>query len=311
MNTTDTNTATRPDTWLSELAQDESLPNYTSQRGEDRILAKVFEIIGEGSKWCVEFGAADGKRGSNTWHLINDRGWSGVQIEPKHDRDLMLKQQRDTYEALLERYGDTDRVHCLDTPVGFGADDNLDVILGTTATPQQFDLLSVDIDSEDYRVWQALVKYRPRVVVIEHNKTVPIDVDFASSKGSSLRALTRLGKEKGYELVAATMVNGVFVSRELFDQFGIVDNDPAELWRDRDEYSQRAWQLYDGTVIIQGNNKLRWARGVDGTIDGQLASGQFVRVNSGELFESSPTTFGRPSVTGQIRQWLYTIIDTL
>jgi len=304
----------RGNAWLSEISKDDSLQNYSSQRGEDRILHTIFDMIGVGEKWCVEFGAADGKRGSNTWQFINKQGWSGVQIEPKHDRDLMLKQKRDTYEALVERYGGNDRVQCMDTQIGYGPNDSLDVVLGKTATPIEFDLLSIDIDGEDYRVWQALLKYKPRVVVVEHNKCIPIEVDFASSEGSSLRAFTRLANEKGYELVAATMVNGIFVQREFYDTFEIADNDPAVIWPDSRAYQQYVWQQYDGTVIVQGRDKVRWVRSVDGTISGQLASGKFKHIGEkGELWSSSKELGGvrRPLFSGRLRQAVYSILDRL
>ena len=53
----------------------------TSYQGEDGIIEHVFEVIGTTSKWCVEFGAVDGKSGSNTWNLIKNKGWSAVLIE--------------------------------------------------------------------------------------------------------------------------------------------------------------------------------------------------------------------------------------
>ena len=47
---------TKPNQWLNEFAK-----NVTSQHGEDGIIEKALEIIGENNKWCVEFGSWDGK----------------------------------------------------------------------------------------------------------------------------------------------------------------------------------------------------------------------------------------------------------
>ena len=78
---------------------------------------------------------------------------------------------------------------------------------------QVFDLLSVDIDGNEYWIWQALREYRPRVVVIEYNvffgmhvsKTMPYDAlhswDETIFHGASLAALRKLGREKGYSLI--------------------------------------------------------------------------------------------------------------
>ena len=62
------------------------------------------------------------------------------------------------------------------------------------------------------------------------------------SQGSSLKALTRLAQSKGYELVAATDWNGFFVRKDLFGLFGIQDNRPETLWKDR-QFDTRLFQL--------------------------------------------------------------------
>lgn len=62
------------------------------------------------------------------------------------------------------------------------------------------------------RIWESLEDYYPKVVVIEHNPTIPNNIiyiqekDVSIQRGSSLRALVELGKSKGYELVATTKV---------------------------------------------------------------------------------------------------------
>lgn len=298
--------------WLSECSTDESIPTYTSQRGEDRIIANIFEIIKEKNRWCVEFGAADGKRGSNTWHWINNKGWYSVQIEPKRDTNLNITQRRDSFDALLERYGDSDRVTCLNRFVQPHGEHTLDNILANTAVPKEFDLLSIDIDGDDYRVWESVQTYRPRVVIIEHNKTIPIDVDFYSSQGSSLFALARLGKQKGYELVAATDLNGIFVIKDHFQDMDIKDNSPEQIWTGHHEYVNRVWQLFDGTVVFRGNNKLRWTHGADRTISGQLKAGSFLWIDPKDttiISSDRPTSvLVAPLISGRARTWLYSIM---
>jgi hypothetical protein len=81
--------------------------------------------------------------------------------------------------------------------------------------PPEFDLLSIDVDGNDYWIWKAIDGYHPRVVVIEYNiffgptvrKTIPYNADFHWDKtpyhGASLAALQKLGREKGYTLVHA------------------------------------------------------------------------------------------------------------
>ncbi|MEX1112080.1 MAG: hypothetical protein WEC84_01340 [Candidatus Andersenbacteria bacterium] len=307
---TQTQVAVRQPAWLSACARDESIPNYTAQRGEDRILRTVFDIIGEDSKWCVEFGAADGKRGSNTWQFIEHHGWSAVQIEPTHDSTLTLRQYRDSFEALEKRYASNEKVFCLNEAVEIAGDKSLDSLLARTPIPSRFDLLSIDIDSEDYRIWESLEKYQPRVVIIEHNKTIPIHIDFASDRGSSLLALTKLGKKKGYELVAATETNGIFVSKEYFAAFGISNNEPASIWPNYADYQSFLWQLYDGTIVFEGSNRLKWVRGADGTIIGQIQAGKVIQSPPKRFFKGA-YSYIKPLVSGRIRALTYSLIDRL
>src|SRR5690242_19239935 len=65
--------------------------DVTSQSGEDGIIRKVFEIIGTSSRWCVEFGAWDGRKFSNTYNLIQNEQWSGVLIEGAQAKFQKLK----------------------------------------------------------------------------------------------------------------------------------------------------------------------------------------------------------------------------
>jgi len=175
--------------------------NKTSQSGEDGILRRIFEIMGTNNQWCVEFGAWDGKKHSNTYALIADNAWHGVLIEGDTPR----------FRELENTYRGNDRVDLINDFVGFDPGRNsIDTLLGGTSIPADFDLLIVDIDGNDWHVWHSMQAYRPRVVVIEHNPSIPNDVIFIQERnqdvqqGNSLRALVMLGKEKGYELICTT-----------------------------------------------------------------------------------------------------------
>ena len=64
--------------------------NITSECGEDGILAKVFDVIGQHGKVCVEFGAWDGMKCSNTHALIEQQGWSGYLIEANNQYQPLI-----------------------------------------------------------------------------------------------------------------------------------------------------------------------------------------------------------------------------
>lgn len=195
--------------------------NVHSQFGEDGILSALFDIIGRANRWCVEFGAWDGVYLSNTCDLIRRHGWKAVQIEGSAKK----------FETLKANFAGNDNVRQICALVGFERGVNtLDDILARSELPEDFDLLSIDIDGNDWYVWESITDYRPRVVVIEYNPTIPNDVlfiqdkDMSLNEGCSLSALIDLGKAKGYELVACTVCNAIFVTREDFPKLGIADN---------------------------------------------------------------------------------------
>ncbi len=227
--------------------------NITSQCGEDGVIRRALEVVGCRDRWCVEFGAFDGKYASNTYSLIERGNYSAVLIESDPTR----------FAALRRTYADRPGIIALNRAVSFEGSDCLDRILAETPIPRTFDLLSVDIDGNDYHVWDACKQYKPKLVVIEYNPTLPNEVDFVQPRdlrvrqGSSLTAMARLGRSKGYRLVHATVVNGIFVDEKYFPRFGIPDDSPSAL---RADLSQITWlfQTYDGCIHLAGNQRARW-----------------------------------------------------
>lgn len=242
------NRMSKSPTWLLEHSR-----NDYSQYGEDGIIEQVLGLLPSLDHWCVEFGAWDGQYLSNTYRLTESCNYSAVLIEGSADRA----------EALKTKYANSSRIFPVNAFVGYSADDNLDSILAKTPLPRNFDLLSIDIDGNDYHVWQASTAYTPKVVVIEFNSTVPTDADFIQpaapdvSQGCGLRPLVSLGKAKGYELVCVTLGNAIFVRAEYFDRFEITDNRPETLRRDT---SNVTWLLstFDGNVILRGSRRMPW-----------------------------------------------------
>jgi hypothetical protein len=231
--------------WLCRHAS-----NVTSQYGEDGIIAKALSLLPERTSWCVEFGAWDGKLYSNTYDLIKSHDYRGVFIESDPVR----------FSALERTHGISGRNVLLNALVGFSKADCLDVLLSRCEIPKNFDLLSIDIDGNDYYVWEAFEEYRPNVVVIEFNPTLSNLAMFVQKKqreinhGSSPASLVELGRRKGYELIAATAINLIFVSSEHFGAFGIADNSLA-LMRD-DSGVPHIFVGYDGHVFLSHANVL-------------------------------------------------------
>lgn len=234
--------------WLMPFAK-----NIYSQFGEDGITEKIFEIIGEGSKWCVDIGAWDGKKISNTYNLMNRCGWSGVFVEADFKK----------FPDLLKTYEKSKKATCLNRRVDFKGQDSLDSILKETSVPKNFDFFSLDIDGNDYHAWDAMRKYSPRVALIEFNRNIHHDIDFIQprdmkiNQGSSLLAIYRLGKKKGYELVAATDPNAFFVKKEYFSLFNMNPIEEKDLEKFIPKRNLiKLYQLFDGTIVSAGNDVL-------------------------------------------------------
>jgi hypothetical protein len=226
--------------------------NVTSQWGEDGMLRRLFELVRLENRFCVEFGAWDGKHFSNTWRLLNQCHWRGILIEGEPAR----------FAELQRNYPAGGRATLINRYVGFEAD-ALDALLATTDCPGEPDLMSIDVDGLDWHIWESLERYRPRVVVVEFNPCIPNDVLFVQardarlSQGCSLLALVELGKRKGYELGATTLSNALFVEQSLFPRLGIADND-IDAMHCPGPYESRIFQLYDGTLVLSGCQRLVW-----------------------------------------------------
>ena len=138
--------------------------------------------------------------------LIANHDWSGVLIEGTG-----------AYRKIADNHPENEKVHAINEFATVEGSTSLDNLLARTPIPKEFDLLCLDIDGNEWHVWDSLKQYEPKVVCVEFNPTVPNDVyfvqdlDFDVRQGNSLLALIELGKRKGYELVAATAWDGIFV----------------------------------------------------------------------------------------------------
>jgi hypothetical protein len=238
---------------VKSLDLQKSRKNFYSQDGEDGIISKIFDVLKIKNGWCVEFGAWDGIHLSNTYHLIVDKKWRGVLIEGNRSRYLQMTKNLSGQSAV-----------CINSFVAANGSNSLDMLLFRTSIPKDFELLSIDIDGNDYHIWKGLKKYKPKVVIIEFNPTIPLEVEFVQeynpniNHGSSLSALNKLAKSKKYSLVATTSANAIFVSNRLLARLGVISTDPTIIWTGRKDSLTYFFQLYDGTIGIQGSRILRW-----------------------------------------------------
>lgn len=231
--------------------------NIHSQWGEDGILAEIMSRLGltgaDPSAWCVEFGAWDGMHLSNSANLILNHGFRGVMIEGAPRR----------YDDLCRNHPG-DEVVKLNRMVALDGENRLDAILAQTDLPHDFALLSIDIDGADYHVWDGLVDYHPKVVVIEYNPTVPVEVsyvqpaDMSVRHGSGLKAMDDLAREKGYVTVCTIGSNLIAVRGDVL--FDVLDETPPPIEEMGGADAARYFFVgYDGTVLSNTDHvPLNW-----------------------------------------------------
>ncbi|MGB2579914.1 hypothetical protein AAIR98_001833 [Elusimicrobium simillimum] len=191
-----------------------------SQGGEDGLIQEIFKRIGTTpNRFFVEFGVETGVETNTTYLLHNN--WRGAWIDGGQENINAINQ---SFKSVIA----DGKLKVLQS---FITAENIESLFAQAAVPYEFDLLSIDIDRNDYHVWSAINKYSPRVVCIEYNAIfrpgcefiVPYDPqatwDGTTNFGASLQSLYNLGETKGYTLVACTFsgVNAFFVRDDLVE----------------------------------------------------------------------------------------------
>jgi hypothetical protein len=168
-----------------------------SQNEEDGVLLALLEAAGWGGRRFVEIGS--GKSGGNSAGLAHECGWTGLLLELS-ERSVELARAK-----FAGNRGVTAAAARV-TPA------NVNALLAEHGYDVDVDVLSIDIDSYDYWVLEALM-VTPRILVLEYNAlfgperrvTIPLDQPLDTTpkgyNGASLAALTALAGTKGYRLV--------------------------------------------------------------------------------------------------------------
>jgi len=204
-----------------------------SQNSEDGILLALFRQIGVVSRRFVELGS--GSSGGNAAMFAAEFGWTGLMVEGDPGKAGMAGR----------RFPQVQAVSAWITP------ESVDNLLTEHGFTGEVDLLSVDVDGNDYWVWQAITACSARVVVLEYNSmfgpdravTIPYDPTFSRRDhrfcyfGASLTGLTKLSASKGYRLVAVdpTGVNAFFLRNDLAPEIPAAD--PRNAYRISDKYN--------------------------------------------------------------------------
>lgn len=204
-----------------------------SQWGEDGILQYLISKVPIQRTEFIEFGVESYAESNTRFLLINDN-WRGLIIDGGR-----------RHVGFVERTGLVWR-HDVTAVTAFITRENVDDVFGDAGFRGDIGLLSVDIDGNDYWVWEAVSAVSPRIVAVEYNSvfgpdravSTPYDPMFTRSRhhwtnlcyGASLAALHQLGLKKGYVLVAGNSAgnNAFFVRKDCAS--GLRARTPAEVW---------------------------------------------------------------------------------
>jgi hypothetical protein len=188
-----------------------------SQWGEDGIIQYLVHRVPVERPIFVEFGVENYTE-SNTRFLAINNGWSGLVIDGSAENIAFIRRDPIYWSNNIK------------AEHSFITAENINDILGRNGISGDIGLLSVDIDGNDYWVWEAINVISPRLVVCEYNSlfgptaqvTTPYDPGFVRDRahhskvfyGASISALTALAARKGFTLVAANSAgNNVFFVR--------------------------------------------------------------------------------------------------
>ena len=199
--------------------------NIYSQNGEDGILEQLLlELNIENGSFC-EFGASDGIKSSNTYNLIKNKNFYGLSIEADKER----------FKTCQENYKNFPNVNVENGFVLYNDNNfNLDKWLEKGKLPNDLDVLSIDIDCDDYYVWENMTNFNPKIVIFEINSyrdpvfdelpgkpSNEYNIDLLKQQnikrvavGCSFISGIKLGIKKGYIPVSFTG-NLIFVRKDL------------------------------------------------------------------------------------------------
>ena len=219
-----------------------------SEFDEDGIALFLLAVGGAPTRRFVDIGAGDGVFASNTANLALNLGFDGLFVEADESR---VRRGRRFYS----KHPDT-MVHPPVFVQAFVTREKVNGLIAEAGFTGEIDLLSIDIDGNDYWIWQALEAVKPRLVIAEAHPelgreewVMPYDAEFDAHSappgtwmGASPAAMLRLADSLGYRAVAANLYgfNIFFARRDVAEQLPAIELD--ELFRHgsylREERSQ-------------------------------------------------------------------------
>lgn len=211
---------------LRSLGEIESLAEAEfkvfSQWGEDGIIQHLVNKVPIANECFIEFGVENYLE-SNTRFLLTNNNWKGLVIDGSKSHIDFIRRDNVSWK------------HDLTAVQKFVTRENINETFASCGFEGDIGLLSIDIDGNDYWIWDSIEAVSPRIVVCEYNGvfgpaaavTIPYDAEFVRTSahfsnlyfGASLAALCQLAEKKGYAFVGSNSVgtNAFFVRKDLAD----------------------------------------------------------------------------------------------
>ena len=229
------------------------LKKITSQNGEEGVVQHLLEkIYGKklseitGLELC-DIGSGDGFFLSQVYYFVKKFKFKSLLIDGdeghiKQSKNFFLNNHFVHHENLF-----IDKIN------------TIEYFLDKYKLKKDFDLLSIDVDGQDYHLFKRIKKYKPKIVIIETNMTMNKDSiiiekeqknsDHYVGIGSSPRAIYELAKEKGYKLCLQAFNNLILIDEKYFDLLDFEKN-----YNDEDElhsaFNLETFQDHQGNVHI-------------------------------------------------------------
>lgn len=232
-----------------------------SQFGDDGIIQYLVNKLPFRNRTFIEFGVENYKEANTRFLLINN-SWSGMVMDGSEANVRQIRSSR------IYSFYDLRAVQSFITPA------NINELLLSSGFDPEVGILSIDIDGNDYWVWEAITVVKPKLIICEYNSlfgfedaiTIPLDPNFIRGQGkpfsfygTSLAAAASIAKKQGYFFIGCNRAgnNAYFLSEE----FRSISPVAEKTVRDGYNLSQFSESWNSQREPLRGADKIRTLEG--------------------------------------------------
>lgn len=195
-----------------------------SQWGDDGIIQYLIQHIPGIIPRFIEFGVSNYLESNTRFLLLNDN-WQGLIFDGSDSNIQFIKS-----DTISWRYD-------LNSESLFVTKSNINEAITKQGFNGDLGILHIDIDGNDYWIWECLNVVNPQIVIMEYNSvfgnkgaiSVPYKDEFYVTDahysnlffGASLKAMDYLASKKGYKFIGTNTAgnNAYFLREDLINEF--------------------------------------------------------------------------------------------